>query len=251
MSEGITGTVHHSSLVISLHDGKAPPSLDRKAYGDLTAMLNGAAADDAIRSVILRGFAGCFCRGANLEEFTDPELYQGLIEAVTGYFRALSDFPKPLLACVDGEATGVGCTTLFHCDLVFASCSSTFRVPFVDFGLVPDAATSLLAPERLGYMQAFRFFCLGEVLEATKAKAMNLVSEVCQGGEADTFDKALSFARLLAKKPASALETTRRLLRGEQLPIRNRIDQEIELFRDALNDEKTVKRIKRLASLAA
>ena len=251
MSEGISGNVHHSSLVISLHDGKGPPSLDRKAYCDLTSMLNCAAGDDAIRTVIFRGFAGCFCRGANLDEFTDPEIYPGLIEAVTGYFRALSDFPKPLLASVDGEATGVGCTTLFHCDLVFASQSSTFRVPFVDFGLIPDAATSLLAPERLGYMQAFRFFCLGEVLDAKKAQGLNLVSEVCEGHEEDTFENALTFARALAKKPATALETTRRLLRGEQSQVRSRIDQEIALFRDALSDEKTLKRIKRLASLAA
>ncbi len=74
MSEGISATVHHSSLVVSLHDGKGPPSLDRKAYCDLTSMLNSAAADEAIRTVILRGFAGCFCRGANLDEFTDPEI---------------------------------------------------------------------------------------------------------------------------------------------------------------------------------
>ncbi len=63
-------------------------------------------------------------------------------------FRTLATFPKPLLACVDGDAVGVGCTILFHCDMVIASAKSTFRVPFVDLGLVPDAATSILAPER-------------------------------------------------------------------------------------------------------
>ena len=251
MSAGICQTIFNSSLVVTLHDGRGEASLDRSAYLTLAKVLAEAGRNDAIRSVILRGFAGCFCRGADLNEFTDPESYPGLIDAVTSYFRALADFPKPLLACVDGEATGVGCTTLFHCDMIFASATSTFRVPFVDFGLVPDAATSLLAPDRLGYTEAFRFFCLGQALSAERAAAIGLVSEVCAGTEEETFALALDIARLVGRKPSGALETTRRLLRGEQRRIRNQIDREIELFRDALRDDRTIRRIKRLARMAA
>ena len=104
-------------------------------------------------------------------------------------FRTLATFPKPILACVDGDAVGVGCTILFHCDMVIASDQSTFRVPFVDLGLVPDAATSILAPERLGYAAAFRFFCLGDTLTAAEAKDLGLVAEIARGepGGADAF----------------------------------------------------------------
>ena len=251
MPAGVCHTTINSSLVVTLHDGTRGASLDRHSYNALAAILTDAARTDAIRSVILRGFAGCFCQGADLNEFTDPESYPGLIDAVTMYFRALADFPKPLLACVDGEATGVGCTTLFHCDMIFASSSSTFRVPFVDFGLVPDAATSLLAPERLGYTEAFRFFCLGQTLDAERALSIGLASELCDGSEEETFALALDVARQVSKKPSIALETTRRLLRGEQRKVRNQIDREIELFRDALRDERTIRRIKRLARMAA
>ncbi|TIL78274.1 MAG: crotonase, partial [Mesorhizobium sp.] len=101
---------------------------------------------------------------------------------------------------------------LFHCDMVIASDESTFRVPFVDFGLVPDAATSILAPQKLGYAGAFRFFCLGDTLSAADARMLGLVTEIVVG---DVEEAALGRARQLAKKPVAALLQTRDLLKGD------------------------------------
>lgn len=140
--------------------------LDCAAYRAIAAALAAADADETTRVVLLRGLAGCFCLGGDLSEFLDAAKHPSLIAAVKTLFQQLATQRKPLLGMVDGDAVGVGCTILFHCDLVFASSRSTFRVPFVDFGLVPDAATSMLAPERLGYARAFRFFCLGDTLDA-------------------------------------------------------------------------------------
>ena len=139
-------------------------------------------------------------------------------------FRTLATFPKPILACVDGDAVGVGCTILFHCDMVIASSKSTFRVPFVDLGLVPDAATSILAPERLGYAAAFRFFCLGDTLTAAEAKDLGLVAEIAAENPEE---RTRSRARQLAKKPVEALRQTRELLRGDGQHLCDRIDEEI------------------------
>ncbi len=238
-----------SALIVSLSAENGRPALDKTAYLQLSGILGHAAADGQLRSVIFRGLDGCFCTGADLNEFTEPQLYPALIAAVTGYFRALAAFPKPLFACVDGEATGVGCTTLFHCDLVFAGPQSTFRVPFVDFGLVPDAATSILAPIRLGYAAAFRFFCLGEQLDAQAAHEIGLVTDLCLDRE--PVEQALEVARRVSRKPARAMETARRLLRADVDQLNNQIDHEIELFRDALHDDVTIRRLRRLARLAA
>lgn len=240
---------HASALIISLNADNGRPALDKTAYLRLTGILGDAAAETEIRSVIFRGLDGCFCTGADLNEFTEPQFYPTLITAVTGYFRALAAFPKPLFACVEGEATGVGCTTLFHCDLVFASPESSFRVPFVDFGLVPDAATSILAPMRLGYAAAFRFFCLGEQLSADDACEIGLVTDLCS--EQRPLEEALEVARRVSRKPAHAMETARSLLRNDVELLNRQIDREIALFRDALDDDATLRRLRRLARLAA
>ncbi|AZO64550.1 MAG: crotonase [Mesorhizobium sp.] len=237
---------HTLIVTVSSDDGR--PVLDRRAYESLAKTFHEAAVDDDVRVVVLRGLAGCFCLGGDFSEFLDATKHQRLIAAVTDMFRTLATFPKPVLACVDGGAVGVGCTILFHCDMVIASDESTFRVPFVDFGLVPDAATSILAPQKLGYAGAFRFFCLGDTLSAEDARMLGLVTEIVAG---DVEEAALGRARQLAKKPVAALLQTRDLLKGDTGALCDRIDQEISLFQQALQDDATLKRLQRIARLAA
>jgi enoyl-CoA hydratase/carnithine racemase len=238
---------HTLIVTVSSDDGR--PVLDRRAYESLAKTFHEAAVDDDVRVVVLRGLAGCFCLGGDFSEFLDATKHQRLIAAVTDMFRTLATFPKPVLACVDGDAVGVGCTILFHCDMVIASHESTSRVPFVDFGLVPDAATSILAPQKLGYAGAFRFFCLGETLSAEDARMLGLVTEIIVEGSVE--EAALGRARQLAKKPAAALLQTRDLLKGDTGALCDRIDQEISLFQQALQDDTTLRRLQRIARLAA
>ncbi|RWK52312.1 enoyl-CoA hydratase-related protein [Mesorhizobium sp.] len=237
---------HTLIVTVSSDDGR--PVLDGRAYENLARIFHEAAIDDDVRVVVLRGLAGCFCLGGDFSEFLDATKHQRLIAAVTDMFRTLATFPKPVLACVDGDAVGVGCTILFHCDMVIASDESTFRVPFVDFGLVPDAATSILAPQKLGYAGAFRFFCLGDTLRAADARMLGLVTEIVVG---DVEEAALGRARQLAKKPVAALLQTRDLLKGDTGALCDRIDQEISLFQQALQDDSTLRRLQRIARLAA
>ena len=238
---------HTLIVTVSSNDGR--PVLDRRAYESLAKTFHEAAIDDEVRVVVLRGLAGCFCLGGDFSEFLDSTKHRQLIAAVTDMFRTLATFSKPVLACVDGDAVGVGCTILFHCDMVIASGASTFRVPFVDFGLVPDAATSILAPQKLGYAGAFRFFCLGDTLGVEDAKALGLVAEIVASGSVE--DATLARARQLARKPVAALLQTRGLLKGDTGVLCDRIDQEISLFQQALQDEPTLKRLQRIARLAA
>jgi enoyl-CoA hydratase/carnithine racemase len=237
---------HTLIVTVSSDDGR--PVLDGRAYESLARIFHEAAIDGDVRVVVLRGLAGCFCLGGDFSEFLDATKHQRLIAAVTDMFRTLATFPKPVLACVDGDAVGVGCTILFHCDMVIASDESTFRVPFVDFGLVPDAATSILAPQKLGYAGAFRFFCLGDTLGAADARMLGLVTEIVVG---DVEEAALGRARQLAKKPVAALLQTRDLLKGDTGALCDRIDQEISLFQQALQDDTTLRRLQRIARLAA
>ncbi len=236
-------------LYVPLSGTRSNTILDRSAYRRLATVLRSAAADDKVHVVLLHGVAGCFCRGGDIAEFLDEPGHDGLERDVIDFFYALADFDKPLVAVVDGEATGVGCTILFHCDIVIASHGSTFGVPFVDFGLVPEAATSLLAPERIGYPKAFRFFCLGERIDASDACAMGLVSEVAD--ESVIVAIATDFCRKLSRKPLASITATKRLLRGTPCRLHARIDREVTLFRKGLVEERTRKRLRRLASAIA
>jgi len=239
---------HITTITVASEDGR--PFLDSRAYMRLARLLRQAGDDEETRVVVLRGLAGCFCLGGDFGEFLDPARHGDLIAAVTEMFRTLATFPKPIIACVDGDAVGVGCTILFHCDLVIASANSTFRVPFVDFGLVPDAATSILAPEKMGYGAAFRFFCLGETLDAATAERLAVVHMLADGEEGPEA-LAMRTARTLAKKPPRAMMQTRALLRGDAGLLCERIDREISLFHGALQDESTIRRLSRLARMAA
>lgn len=239
----------NSVLTLSVIANSERPFIDHRDYDRLASMLHYAAADEETRVVVLRGLGGCFCRGGDIAEFLADDIKSRLIASVTALFRALATFPKPLVACVEGDAIGVGCTILFHCDAVVATPASRFRVPFVDYGLVPDAATSILAPRRMGYPAAFRFFCLGEELGAGEALDLGVVTMIADADACAATTQEL--ARRLSRKPAEALQQTRALLRGDTRDLCVRIDEEIDLFRQALEKDATQKRLRRLSRMTA
>ena len=97
---------------------------------------------------------------------------------VLRFIRLLPVIRKPVIAAVDGNAIGIGTTLLFHCDLVYATPGSTFATPFLDLGLIPEAASSLLMPMRMGYARAFEMLVLGEAITAGQAVAAGFVNKI-------------------------------------------------------------------------
>ena len=86
-----------------------------------------------------------------------------------------------MIAAVDGPAVGIGTTLLFHCDLVYASPGASFSTPFVDLALVPEAASSLLMPARMGYARAFEMLALGATFTAERMREAGLVNAIHSG----------------------------------------------------------------------
>ncbi len=127
---------------------------------------------------------------------------------------------KPLIAGVDGQAIGIGTTLLLHCDLVYATPRATFATPFLDLGLVPEAASSLLIPRVMGYPRAFEMLVLGETFSAGRACDAGLVNALVDPESLDIH--VLSVAARLAKKPPHALLTAKRLMRGDASTILER-----------------------------
>ena len=202
-------------------------------YAALVDALAGAGASAATRVIVIAGVPGAFCAGNDLQDFLNAtQNAEGLAPPLIGFLYALARAEKPLVAAVSGLAVGIGTTMLLHCDHVVAASDARFSTPFVHLGLVPEAASSLLAPRRLGHARAFSLLAMGRPLDAAGALAAGLVNTVVAPGEVEA--EAMQAAREIAALPAQALAATRRLLRGPPDDVIRRIDEEAAEFKRRL-----------------
>ena len=141
----------------------------------------------------------------------------------------------PIVAAVDGVAVGVGTTLLFHCDLVYATPAAKFRMPFLDLGLVPEAASSILAPARFGMAKASEYILLAEAFGPQEAEKLGLINGIV--APETLGDAAMEAARKLAAKPPAAMRSARRLMRGDRKEIEAAIEREMVAFGEALRSD--------------
>lgn len=215
-------------------------AIDREMYLQLIDQLASAQVDESLCVVVFAGAGGVFSAGNDLQDFRSVLLANEEFPALR-FVRALALFEKPIVAAVAGDAVGIGATLLFHCDLVYAAPSASFRFPFVDLGLVPEAGSSLLAPQRFGHAKAAQYLLACERFGAEEALRLGLVNEIVE--EPRLLDVALAAAQRLAQKPKEALLATRRLLRGDIDALVQRIDEEAALFSEALQSPQVKARL--------
>jgi enoyl-CoA hydratase/carnithine racemase len=183
-------------------------------YAALADAIESAAADPAIRVITIEGEGEDFTAGNDLADFLADMPPPGTTDIpVWRFLRAMAANQVPIVAAVHGNAVGIGTTMLFHCDLVLAEDGTRFVMPFVDLGLVPEAASSLIMPRLAGRRRAARYILLGEPFGPEEAAEFGLVSHVVPKG-----DLSLALARIVAgllAKPVEALRQTQALLRRE------------------------------------
>ena len=206
----------HGVLTITLNRLDKKNSLTRTMYAGMAQALAQADADASLSAAVIQGHETVFSAGNDIGEFLN-RLASGEESPAFQFLRAISVFSKPLLAAVCGPAVGIGTTMLFHCDLVYAGDNAAFSMPFVNLGLCPEAASSYLAPQLMGYGRAAEALLLGEPFLAETALEMGLVSRIVPPSEASAL--AQRQARKLAAKPLRSLIETKRLLKKSQTPI--------------------------------
>ena len=192
-------------------------------YTVLADALSAADADEDVRVVVITGSGGSFTAGNDLADMAaNPPLSDDA--PPLRFLAALSTLRPVLVVAVNGPAIGVGTTVLPHCDLVYATVGSTFRLPFVNLGLVPEAAATLLLPRIVGPSKAAELMLFGEPFDAVEAHRLGLVTALAPDAEA--LDALVSErTRTLAGKPAAALRETKRLLRDESaVTVADRLD---------------------------
>ena len=215
-------------MTLTFHRVDKKNSITRAMYAALADALEAAAQDASVRVVVLQGDPTVFSAGNDIGDFLQqPPSSQD--SPVFRFLRAIASFPKPVIAAVCGPAVGIGTTMLFHCDLVYAGDNAAFSMPFVDLGLCPEAASSLLAPQLLGYHRAAEALLLGAPFMAAAALEVGLVNRVVPPTECNAVAQAQ--ARKLAGKPLSSLVETKRLMKlGQTAPVLERMAIEGDSF---------------------
>jgi len=199
-------------MVLTLDRASKKNAITDEMYGEIAGALTRAADDDEVRVVVLAGDGPDFCAGNDISMFTDSAGSQEIATSNVGPFlTALSTFPKPIVAIVTGRAIGVGVTMLLHCDLVYVASDAQLVLPFVNLGLVPEAGSAWLLPQRIGHVRAFALMALGERLSGGAAASLGLANAALPA--ADLVPAAMEAARALANKSPSALSATKRLMR--------------------------------------
>ena len=169
---------------------------------ELKAVVEGEAAEDSVRAVLVTGAGRGFSSGADLKAGFDPaddgmpdirkELHGIYHPAIAGLKR----LPKPVVAAVNGPAVGIGCSLALACDLIMAAHSAFFGLAFVNIGLMPDGGSTALVPPAVGKARAFQMALLGERVEAPQALEWGLVNWVYPDdqlmGEAEALTERLA-----------------------------------------------------------
>ena len=235
MSE-ILATQSGSILTLSFDRPAKMNALTRAMYAGLAKGLNDAAGDFGIRIVILTSEGDHFTAGNDIVDFMDNPPTSDSSE-VAQFLAALLNFPKPLIAAVKGNAVGVGTTMLLHCDVVVASPSANFSMPFASLGLVPEAGSSFLFPALVGYQRAAKIFFTGESFGADAALEMGLIAEI----NSDALAGATKIAQHIAEQPPQAIINTKALLKARNHEsVAAVMKAEFEIFAMALQSDEAM-----------
>lgn len=233
MSEHVTIKDSGPVRTVRMNRPDKKNALTAAMYETMAGTLENAGSHPDIRCVVIAGGPSAFSAGNDLAEFAQAATAgEGLGSSVVRFLHALARSERPLVAAVQGLAVGVGTTMLLHCDHVVAGTDARFSTPFVGLGLVPEAASSLLAPRLMGHRRAFELLVMGRPLDAAAAQACGLVNAVVPPGDVEA--EAMKAAHHIAALPAEAVAASRRLMRGPPDETVARIDEEVRLFKERL-----------------
>lgn len=224
--------INHGVLEIQFNRPEKKNAITEAMYDALAEAFIKARVNDDVSVVLISGHKSCFTAGNDLQDFMEnpPEDESA---AVFKFLLTVADFPKPIVAAVNGPAVGIGTTLLLHCDLIYSGESAKFQMPFVNLGLVPEFASSYLLPLRVGQAKASEWLLSGKTFGAEEAKAAGLINEVYK--DEQFFSAALHQAQTLAKQPRESLLITKRLMKQTYMAkTLQALDEEGELFRRRL-----------------
>jgi enoyl-CoA hydratase/carnithine racemase len=210
-------------------------------YLAMSDAIDSAQSNREIRCFIITGRSGVFTAGNDIGDFLQAATAEHDVarprNSVT-FLRSLVNNAKPIVAAVDGIAIGIGTTMLFHCDYVVASTIASFSSPFLQYGLVPEGATSLLVPQMVGHQRAFAMLMMGRPMSAEAAREAGFVNQVVPPGHAVV--EAQKVAREICALPPDAVAISRKLLKLPTEELVRRMDQEDHFFGERMRSPEAI-----------
>ncbi len=213
MSQNILTKQENGILFIEMNRPEKKNALTTDMYQAMADCLHEGDSNDDVRCFVISGTPGCFTSGNDVQDFLkNPPSSES--SPVIAFLQALVHTQKPIVAAVSGLAVGIGTTMLLHCDLVFADKEARFQMPFVNLGLCPEAASSLILGQMVGHQKAAELLLLGEMFDVHHAAEFGFVNQVAECA----YVKASEIAHTLAQKPPNALKISKQLLKADRTP---------------------------------
>ena len=199
------------------------------------AALDSAAGDPAVRVVVVTGAGRGFCAGASMQLLGNGDRSKRPDRARRRRLCELAEFPKPVIAAVNGPAAGLGFALAVACDIRFAAADAKLTTSFARLGLVAEHGVAWLLPRLVGSARARDLLLSGRTVTGAEAESMGLVNRaVTAPGTA--LAEALAYARMLVESgcPASWAAIKRQLLDADHLTLPEAYEQAADLMEPAL-----------------
>jgi enoyl-CoA hydratase/carnithine racemase len=241
MTEHIIVTDEGATRTITMRRPEKKNTLTQEMYLAMSDAIDSAQTNHAIRCLILTGRSGVFTAGSDIGDFLQAATAKDDMARPRNsvmFLQSLVNNKKPIVAAVDGIAVGIGTTMVFHCDYVIASTSASFSSPFLQYGLVPEGATSLLVPQVIGHQRAFAMLIMGRSMSAEDAREAGFVNQVVPTGHA--LVEAQKVAREICALPADAVAISRKLLKLPTEDLVRRIGQEDHFFGERMRSPEAI-----------
>jgi 2-(1,2-epoxy-1,2-dihydrophenyl)acetyl-CoA isomerase len=183
---------------------------------ELKQIVEGEAASDSVRAVLVTGAGRGFSSGADLKAGFEPaddgmpDIRTELHEIYHPVIAGIRRLPKPVVAAVNGPAVGIGCSLALACDLIMIAESAFMGLAFVNIGLMPDGGSTAFVPPAIGKARAFQMALLGERVSAEQALEWGLVNWVYP--DDSLMDEAEALALKLAAGPTRSYASSKRAL---------------------------------------
>jgi enoyl-CoA hydratase/carnithine racemase len=214
-------------LILTIDRPSKRNALTQAMYGTMADALDDADANQEVGAVVITGVGDVFTAGNDLVDFATGEN----LDEVARFLSTISTVRVPIVAAVNGLAIGVGLTLLLHCDLVYVEPTAKLWAPFVELGLVPEAASSLLLPRVIGERRATELILCGRRIDGGEAAEWGLANAAVT----PVLETALEAARALAEQPPIAVRASKALLRSDEQTVQGRMAEEMTAFGEALS----------------
>ena len=195
-----------STLIIYVSRERAMNALNRETLIELQQLLSYHWTDDAVSVVIITGDGEkAFVAGADISELADLDVKSGTELSALGLYlmKTVQNFPKPVIAAINGFALGGGCELALACDIRVASEKAKLGQPEVNLGILPGYGGTQRLSRLVGRGKAMQMILTGDMINAQEAYRIGLVEEVCPPDQ--LMDKALEIAAKIAAKGPLAI----------------------------------------------